>query len=63
MAKPVYLLYTNILSDLVRHPAGRVRDCIAERGEDSVCTSIIVAAELVPTARAQSTSMELRGSY
>jgi tRNA(fMet)-specific endonuclease VapC len=30
----------------VRHPAGRIRDCIAERGEDRVCTSIVVAAEL-----------------
>lgn len=46
MSKPGYLLDTNILSDLVRRPAGRIRDCIAERGEDSVCTSIVVAAEL-----------------
>jgi tRNA(fMet)-specific endonuclease VapC len=46
MAKPVYLLDTNVVSDLVRRPAGRVRDCVAERGEESVCTSIIVAAEL-----------------
>jgi tRNA(fMet)-specific endonuclease VapC len=46
VAKADYLLDTNILSDLVRHPAGRIRDCIAERGEESVCTSIIVAAEL-----------------
>jgi tRNA(fMet)-specific endonuclease VapC len=46
MAKPAYLLDTNILSDLVRHPAGRIRDRIAEHGEDSVCTSIVVAAEL-----------------
>lgn len=45
MEKPLYLLDTNILSDLVRHSAGRVRDCIGERGEDSACTSIIVAAE------------------
>ncbi|NBC15002.1 MAG: PIN domain-containing protein [Gammaproteobacteria bacterium] len=46
MAKPAYLLDTNILSDLIRHPAGRIRDYIAERGEESVCTSIVVAAEL-----------------
>jgi tRNA(fMet)-specific endonuclease VapC len=46
MPNPVYLLDTNILSDLVRRPAGRIRDCIAERGEAQVCTSIIVAAEL-----------------
>jgi len=46
MSKPVYLLDRDILSDLVRRPAGRIRECIAERGEDSVCTSIVVAAEL-----------------
>jgi tRNA(fMet)-specific endonuclease VapC len=41
-----YLLDTNILSDLVRHPAGMVRDRIAAVGEESVCVSIVVAAEL-----------------
>jgi tRNA(fMet)-specific endonuclease VapC len=41
-----YLLDTNILSDLVRHPQGRVFQHIATVGEDSVCTSIIVACEL-----------------
>jgi tRNA(fMet)-specific endonuclease VapC len=41
-----YLLDTNILSDLVRHPQGVVTDRIAEVGEASICTSIIVAAEL-----------------
>lgn len=41
-----YLLDTNILSDLVRNPRGRVAERIAEVGEDAVCTSIIVAAEL-----------------
>ncbi|MCL4721342.1 MAG: type II toxin-antitoxin system VapC family toxin [Gammaproteobacteria bacterium] len=41
-----YLLDTNIISDLVRHPRGRVAARIAEAGEDSVCTSIVVAAEL-----------------
>jgi tRNA(fMet)-specific endonuclease VapC len=46
MPEPTYLLDTNILSDLVRHPAGRICDRIAKHGEDSVCTSIIVAAEL-----------------
>ena len=46
MPNPVYLLDTNIVSDLVRRPAGRIRDCIAERGEAQVCTSIVVAAEL-----------------
>ena len=41
-----YLLDTNILSDLVRNPAGVVAQQIERVGEDRVCTSIIVAAEL-----------------
>ena len=41
-----FLLDTNIVSDLVRNPAGRVAERIAEIGEDQICTSIIVAAEL-----------------
>jgi len=46
MQKPPYLLDDNNVSDLVRRPAGRIRDCISERGEGQVCTSIIVATEL-----------------
>ena len=41
-----YLLDTNIVFDLVRHPQGRVTQRIREVGEAQVCTSIIVAAEL-----------------
>ena len=41
-----YLLDTNIIFDLVRHPQGRVTQRIREVGEAQVCTSIIVAAEL-----------------
>ena len=41
-----FLLDTNIVSDLVRHPRGKISDRIAEVGEEHVCTSIIVAAEL-----------------
>ena len=41
-----YLLDTNILSELIRHPQGMVAARIAAVGEDAVCTSIIVAAEL-----------------
>jgi tRNA(fMet)-specific endonuclease VapC len=41
-----FLLDTNIVSDIVRHPRGRIADRIAEFGEKRVCTSIIVAAEL-----------------
>jgi len=43
---PRYLLDTNILSDLMRNPNGRVADRIAQAGEQQVCTSIIVVAEL-----------------
>ena len=43
---PRYLLDTNILSDLARHPKGTVANRISTVGEDAVCTSIIVAAEL-----------------
>lgn len=41
-----YLLDTNIVSDLVRNPQGRVTQRIREVGEAQVCTSVIVAAEL-----------------
>lgn len=41
-----YLLDTNIVSDLVRHPQGQVTQAIRTVGEGQVCTSIIVAAEL-----------------
>lgn len=46
MAEIRYLLDTNILSDLIRQPAGNVARRIAEVGEATVCTSIIVASEL-----------------
>jgi len=45
-ASLAYLLDTNILSDLVRNPQGMVAVRITKAGEDTVCTSIIVAAEL-----------------
>jgi tRNA(fMet)-specific endonuclease VapC len=41
-----YLLDTNIVSDLVRNPQGRVAEKIRKVGETQVSTSIIVAAEL-----------------
>jgi tRNA(fMet)-specific endonuclease VapC len=40
------MLDTNILSDLIRNPQGRAAKRIARVGENSVCTSIVVAAEL-----------------
>jgi len=41
-----FMLDTSIVSDIVRHPQGRVAKRIAEVGETQVCTSIVVAAEL-----------------
>jgi tRNA(fMet)-specific endonuclease VapC len=41
-----YSLDTNIVSDLVRHPRGRVAAKIDEIGEDKIGVSIIVASEL-----------------
>ena len=41
-----YLLDTNILSDLIRNPQGKAARRIVRAGEDNICTSIIVAAEL-----------------
>ena len=41
-----YLLDTNIVSDLVRNPQGKVARHVRTVGEKQVCTSIIVAAEL-----------------
>ena len=46
MNLPLYSLDTNILSDLVRHPQGAVAKKIAVVGENEICISIIVAAEL-----------------
>ncbi|WP_297488207.1 type II toxin-antitoxin system VapC family toxin [Acidocella sp.] len=41
-----YLLDTNILADLIRHPQGQIAARIGQVGEATICTSIIVAAEL-----------------
>jgi tRNA(fMet)-specific endonuclease VapC len=41
-----FLLDTNIVSDLVRNPRGRVAHHIARVGEQHGCTSVVVAAEL-----------------
>jgi tRNA(fMet)-specific endonuclease VapC len=40
------MLDTNIISDLIRNPQGKAAKRIAKLGEDNICTSIIVAAEL-----------------
>lgn len=41
-----YLLDSNIISDLLRYPRGKVAQNLKRVGERQVCTSIIVAAEL-----------------
>ena len=41
-----YCLDTNIVSDLVRNPQGRVADKIRKVGEQEVCSTVIVACEL-----------------
>jgi tRNA(fMet)-specific endonuclease VapC len=41
-----YMLDTNIISDLIRNPRGNAARRIARAGENNICTSIIVAAEL-----------------
>ena len=41
-----FLLDTNVVSNLIREPQGRVADRIKALGENRICTSIIVAAEL-----------------
>jgi tRNA(fMet)-specific endonuclease VapC len=42
----LYMLDTNIISELIRDPRGKAAKRIARVGEDNICTSIIVAAEL-----------------
>ena len=46
MSQTRYMLDTNIVSDLVRSPQGRIFDRIVVLGGDNMCVSIITAAEL-----------------
>lgn len=41
-----YLLDTNIVSDIIRHPQGIITHAIGTIGESLICTSIVVAGEL-----------------
>lgn len=41
-----YLLDTNIISELIRNPAGAAAQRIEHIGTKGICTSIVVAAEL-----------------
>lgn len=41
-----FLLDTNVISDVIRDPMGKVAGQLEFEGESSVCSSIIVASEL-----------------
>ena len=41
-----YMLDTSIISELIGNPQGRAAKRITKLGENNICTSIIVAAEL-----------------
>jgi tRNA(fMet)-specific endonuclease VapC len=41
-----YMLDTNIVSDLIRNPAGKAAKRSQKVGDDALCVSIITAAEL-----------------
>ncbi|RWM23501.1 MAG: type II toxin-antitoxin system VapC family toxin [Mesorhizobium sp.] len=41
-----FMLDTNIISDMIRNPAGRATSAVLRVGDDAVCTSIVVASEL-----------------
>ena len=42
----LFMLDTNIVSELARNPRGQVAERIAEVGSEAICVSIITAAEL-----------------
>ncbi|MCX8566845.1 MAG: tRNA(fMet)-specific endonuclease VapC [Glomeribacter sp. 1016415] len=42
----LYLLDTNILSDILKNPQGLAAQKLTEHPQESLCTSIIVAAEM-----------------
>ncbi|MGX5801049.1 PIN domain-containing protein [Bradyrhizobium sp. Arg314] len=41
-----FMLDTNIISDMIRNPAGKAAVAMAREGDAAVCTSIVVASEL-----------------
>jgi len=43
---PLYMLDTNIISDLIRNPAGKIARHIAKIGDQGLVVSITTAAEL-----------------
>ncbi|WP_214469899.1 type II toxin-antitoxin system VapC family toxin [Mesorhizobium sp. dw_380] len=40
------MLDTNIISDMIRNPAGKAASAMVREGDAAVCTSIVVASEL-----------------
>lgn len=40
------MLDTNILSDMIRNPAGKAASAMLREGDAAICTSIVVASEL-----------------
>lgn len=46
MASRRYLFDTNVLSALIKQPAGALAQRVAQLGGDQLCTSIVVACEL-----------------
>lgn len=41
-----FMLDTNIISDMIRNPAGKAASAMLREGDAAVCTSIVVASEL-----------------
>jgi len=41
-----FMLDTNIISDMIRNPAGKAASAMIREGDAAVCTSIVVAGEL-----------------
>ena len=41
-----FMLDTNIISDMIRNPAGKAASAMVREGDAAVCTSIVVASEL-----------------
>ncbi|BAB48992.1 type II toxin-antitoxin system VapC family toxin [Mesorhizobium japonicum] len=41
-----FMLDTNIISDMIRNPAGKAAGAMVREGDAAVCTSIVVASEL-----------------
>jgi tRNA(fMet)-specific endonuclease VapC len=58
----LFMLDTNILSDMIRQPAGTIATHIARVGEGNICLSIITAVELrFGAAKSGSDRLSARG--